>query len=440
MSGGSKKKILSNSVWMIIQQLYSMITSFILVALIARHLGPSDYGLISYCASVISIFTTLAGLGLDNVIVSEIVKNPEKEGSYLGTALLMRLAASLVSYPMIILVILVINPGNKMLTAVAALQALGMIFHTYEVLVCWFKIKLKMVYISIAIICAITVTSIFRIFLLANKASTGWFSLAISVQAFVSAIIVTVFFVRKTDVRLRFCLSDAKSLLKLSYNCIISSVSIIIYMEADKILLEKMTDSAQVGIYAAAVTLATFWQFVPSALIESSRPVVLGKRKTSIEEYLEQFKLVMAGVNLMSFVFSLLMSCLGWIFIRVLYGTEYMDAFIPLIILSVSSFIGISGYTRTIWITGENYYKYEKWFALTAAILNIGLDILLIFKFGIIGAAMATLVTYVYEVLIVPLFFRETRGFTRLYFQSFGMIPRFITESMSLIRSKIARK
>lgn len=440
MSGGSKKKILSNSFWMIIQQLYSMITSFVLVALIARHLGPSEYGLISYCASVISIFTTLSGLGLDNVIVSEIVKSPEKEGRYLGTALLMRLAASLISYPMIILVVLVINPGNKILTAVAALQALGMIFHTYEVLVCWFKIKLKMVYISIAIICAITVTSVIRILLLANKASTGWFSLAISVQAFVSAIIVTAFFVRKTDVRLRFCWSDAKSLLKLSYNCIISTVSIIIYMEADKIILEKMTDSAQVGIYAAAVTLATFWQFIPSALIESSRPVVLGKRKISHEEYLEQFKLVMAGVNLMSFVFSLLMASLGWIFIRVLYGNEYMDAFIPLIILSVSSFIGISGYTRTIWITGENYYKYEKWFALTAAILNIGLDILLILKFGMIGAATATLVTYVYEVLIVPLFFRETRGFTRLYFQSFRMIPRFFTESVTMIRSKIARK
>ena len=440
MSVGSKKKILSNSVWMIIQQLYSMITSFVLVALIARHLGPSDYGLISYSASVISIFTTLSGLGLDNVIVSEIVKRPEKEGGYLGTALIMRLTVSLVSYPMILLVISAINPGNKMLITVAALQALGMVFHTYEVLVYWFRIKLKMVYISIAIICAITVTAVFRILLLANKASTGWFSLAISVQAFVSAIIVTAFFVRKTDVRLRFCWYDAKALIRLSYNCIISAASVIIYMEAGKIILEKMTDSAQVGIYTAAVTLATFWQFVPSALIESSRPVVLEKRKTSYEEYLEQFKLVMAGVNLMAFVFSLLMSCLGWACIRFVYGIEYMDAFIPLIILSGSSFIGISGYTRTIWITGENYYKYEKWFAVTAAVINIALDIPLIRRFGIIGAAVATLITYVYEVLIVPLFFKDTRIFTKLYFQSFRMIPRFLTESTSMIRSKFARK
>ena len=97
MSGGSKKKILSNSVWMIIQHMYSMLTSLIIVALIARHLGPSDYGLINYCASVITIFTTLAGLGLENLIVSEIIKNPDREGGYLGKALVMRLASSFIS-------------------------------------------------------------------------------------------------------------------------------------------------------------------------------------------------------------------------------------------------------------------------------------------------------------------------------------------------------
>ena len=95
--GESSGKILSNSVWVIIQHVYSMLTSVVLVALIARHLGPSDYGMINYCASVIAIFSTLSGLGLDNVIISEIIKKPEKESGYLGTALVMRLVSTLVS-------------------------------------------------------------------------------------------------------------------------------------------------------------------------------------------------------------------------------------------------------------------------------------------------------------------------------------------------------
>ncbi len=436
---GSSKKIISNSAWVIIQHIYSMLTSLIIVALIARHLGPADYGLINYCSSLIAMFTTLSGLGMDNLIVSEIIRNPEKEGGYLGSALVMRLAASFISYPVILALIAVMNPGNHTLFIVAALQALGMIFQTYEVLVYWFRIKLKMKYISIALVAAITVNTIFRIVLLINKATVEWFALSISVQALVGGIIIAAFFAKKSDVRLKAGFRDARDLLKISYNCIISSMAIIIYMEVDKILLEKMTGSANVGIYSAAVVLATCWQFIPVTLIDSSRPVILEKRKTSHEAYLDQFKLLMAGVNLMAFVFALLMSCLGWFFIYFLYGRDYLGAFIPLIILSWSSFIGISGYTRTVWITGEGFYKYEKSYAVTAMILNILLDIVLIWQFGVIGAAVATLITYVYEVLIVPLFFRETRDFTKMYFQSFKMIPRFSGESLKLIAKRFSK-
>ncbi|MCR5615897.1 MAG: oligosaccharide flippase family protein [Saccharofermentans sp.] len=439
MSGGSKKKILSNSVWMIIQHLYSMLSSLIIISLVARYLGPSDYGLINYCASVITIFTTLAGLGLENLIVSEIIRNPDKEGGYLGTALVMRLISSFISYPLILGLIAALNPGDNTLLIVAAFQALGMVFQTYEVLVYWFRLKLKMKYVSIALVCAITVASVFRIILLVNKATVEWFALAISVQAFVAGVVITAFFIKKKDVRLKVSAKDAGALLKISYNCIISSMSIIIYMEADKIILENMTDSAHVGIYSAAVLLATCWQFVPNALIDSSRPVVLEKRKISYEEYIGQFKLIMGGVNLMSFIFALMMSCLGWVVIFVIYGSEYMDAFVPLIVLSWSSFIGISGYTRTIWITGEGLYKYEKYFAVSAAILNIVLDVLFIWQFGIVGAAVATLITYVYEVLIVPLFFKETRIFPKLYFQSFRMIPRFSGESLKMLRRRLSQ-
>lgn len=436
---GSSRKILSNSAWVIIQHIYSMLTSLIIVALIARHLGPADYGLINYCSSLIAMFTTLSGLGLDNLIVSEIIRNPEKEGGYLGSALVMRLAASFISYPVILALIAVMNPGNHTLFIVAALQALGMIFQTYEVLVYWFRIKLKMKYISIALVAAITVNTIFRIVLLINKATVEWFALSISVQALVGGIIIAAVFAKKSDVRLKSGFRDARDLLKISYNCIISSMAIIIYMEVDKIILEKMTGSANVGIYSAAVVLATCWQFIPITLIDSSRPVILEKRKTSHEAYIDQFKLLMAGVNLMAFVFALLMSCLGWIFIYFLYGRDYLGAFIPLIILSWSSFIGISGYTRTVWITGEGFYKYEKSYAVTAMILNILLDIVLIWQFGVIGAAVATLITYVYEVLIVPLFFRETRDFTKMYFQSFKMIPRFSGESLKLIAKRFSK-
>ena len=159
-----------------------------------------------------------------------------------------------------------------------------------------------------------------------------------------------------------------------------------------------------------------------------------------MEEYMDRFKLVMAGANLVSIVFALVLSVFGWFFISVVYGSEYISAVIPLIILSWASVFAMSGYARSIWITGEKFYKYDKRFTLTAAVLDIVLDILFIWRFGIIGAAVATLITYVYEVLIVPLFFKDTRIFAKLYFHSFRMIPRFSRESVNMLISRFGKR
>ena len=50
------KKFISNSGWMMGQQIYSMIISLVVGSLSARYLGPSNYGLINYGASIISFF------------------------------------------------------------------------------------------------------------------------------------------------------------------------------------------------------------------------------------------------------------------------------------------------------------------------------------------------------------------------------------------------
>ena len=72
-----KRKFFSNTSWLILQQLYSMVLSLIVGAISARYLGPSNYGLINYGASFVAFFTSISTLGFDSVIVTEIVKQPK---------------------------------------------------------------------------------------------------------------------------------------------------------------------------------------------------------------------------------------------------------------------------------------------------------------------------------------------------------------------------
>ena len=439
MSGNGRKKFVSNTAWVIAQHIFSLIISITVVALTARYLGPTAYGKINYCKSFLTFFTSLAGMGIDSLIVSEIIKKPEKEGSYLGTAMVFRLIASFVSYILLLALIAAINPGDRELLIIASFQSLSIIFETYTVLNYWFQIRLKMKVVSIVMIIAISVASVWRIILLVRKSSVEWFALSSAIQSLVCALLIIAVFVRKTDVRLKFSIHDGLSLLKLSYNCIISNISIVIYMEIDKVLLGNMTDAAHVGVYSAAVLLSSYWQFIPSALIESARPIVLAKRKESHEGFINRFQLVLAGVSIIGLLYAVCMTGMGWLVLKTVYGEDYMKGAVSLVILSWASFISMVGSARTIWINGESFYKYDKWFTVSACVINIVLDVVFIKFLGITGAAIATIITYAYEVFIAPLFFGRTRPFLRIYLQSFAKIPGSIEFFRSILLRKTRR-
>lgn len=109
-----KMRFLNNTSWMLAQQIYSMILSLVVGSLSARYLGPSNYGLLSYGSSLISLFTMISSLGLTNVIINEMIKRPSKVGSYLGSAFVARFIASCASLIMIYGIIFILEPDNKL--------------------------------------------------------------------------------------------------------------------------------------------------------------------------------------------------------------------------------------------------------------------------------------------------------------------------------------
>ncbi len=133
------KKFASNTGWMIARSVYSMLLSLVLGSLSARFLGPSNYGLLGYSASLISFFTIITKLGLDSFIVAEMVRTPQKCGSYLGSAILLRLALSLLSIILMYLVLKINNSESSLLLKVTLYQSFALLFQSAEVLYYWFQ-------------------------------------------------------------------------------------------------------------------------------------------------------------------------------------------------------------------------------------------------------------------------------------------------------------
>ena len=147
-----KKRFVSNASWQMAQQIYSMILSLIIGSISARYLGPNNYGLLNYGESLISLMATLTGLGLDEVIMNELVMKKDNTGTLLGTALVIRLLASIVGVFAVAAIIITLEPGNKLLWVITILQTFQLFGNLYYVFNYWFQVELKSKYVSIAYI------------------------------------------------------------------------------------------------------------------------------------------------------------------------------------------------------------------------------------------------------------------------------------------------
>lgn len=428
------RKLVSNSFWMMSSKIYSMIVSLVVGSISARYLGPANYGLLNYGTAIISFFTTVSALGLSFTMVVEMVKKPDKLGSYLGTALVMRLAASLISLFGIIGIVAIIEPGNKLLQTVTALQAISLVLNTYEVLLYWFQMRLQMKIVTIASMVALTVTGVWRISLLILNASVEFFALSNSITALVCGCIVVFFYLMKEHPRLSFSLEDGRYLLKGSYHFIISGLAVTLYSQLDRIMLGKMLSSDMVGYYSAAMVIATMWEFVPHALINSVRPVITDLKQKSEEEYIKKYKLVLLAINLLGLMVSIGFMILGDIVVHILYGSSYASSVAALKILIWSTSFAMIGTARVVWLVNEGIGSYEKYFTIMGSIVNIILNAWIIPIWGIEGAALTTLVSQVFVAIIAPMFFKKTRCFVGLYLRSFMEIPRLVEMGIRLVK------
>ena len=127
MATSLNKRFLSNTVWIIGGQIVKAAIGFVVSLYTAKYLGPSDYGILGYVTSIITLFTALANLGLGNIIVNEILINKNREGEIIGTAIVLQLLSSAISYLLVFATVVVLNIDDKTMWICTILQSFSLI-------------------------------------------------------------------------------------------------------------------------------------------------------------------------------------------------------------------------------------------------------------------------------------------------------------------------
>ena len=96
------KNQIQNSSWLISEKIIRLISALFVGILVARHLGPTNYGILNYTASFIALFAVISNLGLDEIVIKKLLKNPEDNNRILGTTFILKFFGVLITTILVI--------------------------------------------------------------------------------------------------------------------------------------------------------------------------------------------------------------------------------------------------------------------------------------------------------------------------------------------------
>lgn len=388
----SNKKLVVNASWIMIGRIFQLALTFVTTMLVTRYLGPTEYGKITYVYSYIQLFLPLCALGMNDIVVKELVDDRDHNDEILGTMIVLRLLASLVSMLCSVLLVSVLNDGKAYLI-IASLQSIGLLFQSFDGIMYFYQSKLLSKKSGLVYASAYVITSVIRIIGILLKRDYRFFAFAMSLDFMVIAILLIGVY-RKDGNGFRFSWTMAKKLLGKSRYYIFAGLLVVIYGKVtDTLLLGKMVDETSVGYYAAATMLCNAWPFVLTAIIDSLSPVIIDTHKSDQEAFKKKLKQLYAIIFYLSTLAAIGITLLSDLIILIIYGAEYMEASVPMKIYAWSTAFSYLGVARTIWMQCEGKTRYETVISLTGAITSIVLNYFLIRAYGLIGAAMAAVLT-----------------------------------------------
>lgn len=431
------KQVFNNAKWIIICKIIQSGLQLVIGMLCARYLGPSNYGLINYAASIVAFAMPVMKLGFSGTLVHEYVKDPEKEGQIAGTSIVLNIISSFACIIGVTAFASVANFGDTDTIIVCVLYSFSLFFSALEMIQYWFQYKLLSKYSSVVMLMSYLFVSAYKLYLLICSKSVYWFALSHSVEYACIATILIIIYLKKGTQKFSFSFSLAKKMLKSSKYYIVADLMIIVIQNTDHIMITTMTGKAENGYYSAAITTVGVVQFVYVAIIDSYRPLIFESKKNNQKKYEKNISGLYSIIMYLCLAQSIVFTVFAKLIIDIMYGSEYSQSVILMQILVWYLAFAFMGSVRNVWILAEEKQKYVWRINLFGALCNVCLNSILIPFFGAIGAATASLITQIMMNLVLGFVVRQLRDNNRLMLR--GLSPEFLLSELKTMY-KIVRK
>ena len=387
--------ILANTSWLFADRILRMGASLFVGVWVARYLGVEKYGLFSYAGAFTALFRSIATLGLDSLVIRQLVRHPTSKTEILGTTFWLKLLGGMIALLLAVICALLLRQGDPVTIWLIIILAGTGIFKAFDTIDLWFQSQVRSKYTVIAKNTAFIIVTLIKITLITVRAPLLAFAGAVLAEFSFAAIgLVIMYRLEGESLRLwRWSLSTAQGLLKESWSLILSGLTIVIYMKMDQIMLGQIVGDGAVGIYSAATRISEVWYFIPTAISSSVAPKLYAAKEESETLYYRRLKQLIQVLVILALVIALPMTFLSGTIMTLLFGQGYAAAGSVLAIHIWASVFVFMGVATSSWFVAEGLTNFSFRRTLAGAIINIGLNFLLIPQYGGIGAAIATVIS-----------------------------------------------
>lgn len=404
-SSDSFKKYFANTSWLFSERFLRMGISFVVSIFVVRYLGPKDFGLFSYALSFFWLFASLSTLGLESITTREIVKHPDKKDVINGTVFYLRIAGSICAIVLIGLTLIL--TGEDTFTAILIMILSGsFLFQSFSVIEYYFRGLVQAKYNAYALSASVILASVFKIILILLKAPLIYFVISVVFEYAVLAIgLAGVYQFNKLSIfSWKYSKTIATSLLKDSWPLALSGIVVMIYMRIDQIMIKNMMSIEAVGYYSVAVRLSEAWYFIPVTLCNSIFPAIVNAKNVSLEFYNNRMQKLYDLLTWLAIGIAVPVTIFSDQIIQLLFGSEFAQAS-PVLTIYIWAGVAVSlGVASSQYLINENLTKLSLIKNSLGMFLNVIFNLILIPSYGILGAAIATLISYTLSVFLIGLF------------------------------------
>jgi O-antigen/teichoic acid export membrane protein len=417
------RRYAANTSWMFAEQILRMIAGLLVGIWVARYLGPAQFGVFSYVLAFTSIFAGIAKLGLDSIVVRNLVKDSDMRDVYLGTAFWLKVGGAVMAFLAITLGTF-FTSNDKVTNLYIFIIAGGLIFQGFEVIDFYFQSKVLSKFVSLCKMTQLLISSILKIYFVFTGAGLFWFVLvSLFDQVTLGLSLAIAYRTQKHGGFYRFFdVAIARILLKNSWPMMLTSLVLMIQARIDQVMLKEMVGNIEVGYYSSAMRFIETVAFVPVILSNSLFPALVNAKNSSAELYKERLYNLYRLMMLLFIMVAIPVYYFGGQIINLLFGSAYSPAGHLLSLMSIRLFFANYGIARGAFLITENLLQYSMLTMLLGTVVNLLLNYRWIPVYHSVGSIWASIISFFITIFFVDFLFENTRGNLMLMLKSVLLI------------------